>query len=105
MKATLTHHRTKTQVKDAVDRSLTQLFSGIAVGPIEFIDQQKQWTGDRMFFSLNAKMGPLKTPIKGTVDVGDTEVTIDVDLGVFGKLISEKTARHQLEGRIRTLLA
>lgn len=105
MKATITHKRTKTQVKEAVDRSLSQLFSGIAVGPIEFTDQHQQWTGDRMFFSLNAKMGPIKAPIKGTVDVGDTDVTVDVDLGVFGKLISEKTATHQLETRIKGLIA
>ena len=55
--------------------------------------------------SLNAKMGPVKAPIKGTVDVSDTEVAIDVDLGIFGKFISEKTASHQLESRIKGLIA
>lgn len=105
MRATITHHRSKADVKEAVNKSLDQLFSGIAVGPLEFTDQQQQWTGDRMFFSLNAKMGPVKAPIKGTVDVSDTEVAIDVDLGIFGKFISEKTASHQLESRIKGLIA
>lgn len=105
MRATITHHRSKADVKEAVNKSMDQLFSGIAVGPLEFTDQQQQWTGDRMFFSLNAKMGPVKAPIKGTVDVSDTEVAIDVDLGIFGKFISEKTASHQLESRIKGLIA
>src|SRR5271165_6025756 len=105
MRVTLTHHRTKADAKDAVDRSLTHLFTGIAVGPIEFTDQLNQWSGDRMFFSLSAKMGPVKAPIKGTVDVSDSEVAIEVDLGIFGKFISDQTVRNQVESRIKGLIA
>jgi len=105
MRVTLTHHRTKAEARDAVNRSLTHLFTGIAVGPIEFTDQLNQWAGDRMLFSLNAKMGPIKAPIKGSVDVSDTEVAVEVDLGVFGKFISDQTVRKQVEGRIQGLIA
>jgi len=105
MRVTLTHHRTKAEARDAVNRSLTHLFTGIAVGPIEFTDQLNQWVGDRMLFSLNAKMGPIKAPIKGSVDVSDTEVAVEVDLGVFGKFISDQTVRKQVEGRIQGLIA
>jgi|SRR5271170_7698829 hypothetical protein len=105
MRVTITHQRRKPEVMDAVNRSIGQLFSGVAVGPLEFTDQENKWTGDRMFFSLNAKMGPIKAPIKGFVDVGETDVTVDVDLGVFGKFISEQSARNQVEGRIKALIA
>jgi hypothetical protein len=105
MRATISHHKTKTEVVDAVNRSMNGLFNGLAVGPIEFTDQVNQWTGDRMFFSLNAKMGPVKAPIKGFVDVKDTEVTIDVDLGILGKFISDEKLRHEVEGRVKGLLA
>jgi hypothetical protein len=105
MRATITHTRTKPEVIDAVNRSIAGLFNGLAVGPIEFTDQVNHWTGDRMFFSLNAKMGPLKSPIKGSVDVSDSDVTIDVDLGIFGKFISEQTVRNQVESRVKGLIA
>lgn len=104
MHATITHHKAKADVIAAVNKAMTGLFNGLAVGPIEFTDQVNQWTGDRMFFSLNAKMGPVKAPIKGHVDVSDTEVTIDLDLGIFGKFISDQAVRNQVEGRIRGLL-
>ena len=50
-------------------------------------------------------MGPVKAPIKGYVDVNDTEVSIDVDLGIFGKFISDQTVRNQVESRIKGLIA
>jgi hypothetical protein len=57
-----------------------------------------------MTFSLTAKLGFLQTPIRGSALVTDSELILDVDLGLFGRLISEETARTQIVGRTKGLL-
>ena len=104
MRVTISHNKTKQDARDAVERSIGQMFVGIAVGPLEFLDQHKQWDGDTMRFSLTAKMGFLKTPIQGSVLVGDKDITIDVDLGLLNKLIPEDAAKSRIEQRVRGLL-
>lgn len=104
MRVTISHNKTKAQVTDSVNKSFDQLFSGIAVGPVQFLDQKREWAGDRLNFSLTAQMGFLKSPIVGWVEVGDKDVTVDVDLGILGNLISQDKAKAQLESRIKGLL-
>ena len=104
MRVTVSHNKPKQQVRDAVDQSLDKIVSGIAVGPIQFTDQKKMWTGDTMNFSLTAQMGFLRTPLKGWIQVGDTDVTIDVDLGIFENLIPQDKAKTALSGTVRGLL-
>ena len=104
MRVTIPHNKAKPEAREAVERSIGHLFDGIAVGPLEFIDQRKHWAGDTMKFSLTAKMGFLKTPIQGSVLVAEKEITIDVDLGLLNKLIPEEAAKNRIEGRIRGLL-
>jgi hypothetical protein len=104
MRLIIPHSKTKQQVKAAVERSIVQVFTGFNVGPIEFINQQKRWSGDTMMFSLTAKLGFLQTPINGSASVTDSELILDVDLGLFGKLISEETARTEITGRTKALL-
>lgn len=105
MRVTISHNKTKQEVRDAADRSIDQMFkSVVAVVPVEFTDQHKQWSGDTMNFSLNARMGFIRTPIVGTVVVGDKDVTIDVDLGLLGNLIPESVIKSQVESRVRGLL-
>ena len=104
MRVTVSHNKPKQQVRDAVDQSLDKIVSGIAVGPIQFTDQKKAWTGDTMNFSLTAQMGFLRTPLKGWIQVGDADVTIDVDLGIFENLIPQDKAKAALSGTVRGLL-
>ena len=105
MRVTIAHSRPKQDVKDAVARSIDQVFTGFNLGVIEFINQRKQWSGDTMTFSLTAKLGFLQTPIRGSALVTDSEVILDVDLGLLGKLISGDTARTQIAGSVRGLLS
>jgi len=58
-----------------------------------------------MTFSLTAKMGMLRNPIRGTVEVTDQDVTIDADLGILGRLFPEEKFRTAVESRVRGLLA
>jgi hypothetical protein len=74
------------------------------VGPIDFINQRKQWSGDTIIFSLTATLAFLQTPIHGSASVTDSELILDVDLGLFGELISEETARTQITGRTKAVL-
>ena len=104
MRLTIPHSRTKQEARDAVDRSIDQMFNGLALGPIEFLDQKKQWLGDTMNFALTAKLSLLKTPIQGSVMVGEREITIDVDLGLLAKLLPENTAKTRIENRVKGLL-
>ena len=49
-------------------------------------------------------MGWISTPIKGTVEVTDQDLTIDADLGLLERLIPAATAREMVSSRIRGLL-
>jgi hypothetical protein len=51
-----------------------------------------------------AKMGLMSTPIKGTIDVTDRDVTIDVDLGIMEKLIPAAKVRDAIGNRVKGLL-
>ena len=104
MRVTIAHSRSKQEAKDAVERSIDHVFTGFNLGAIEFIDQRKQWSGDTMTFTLTARFGFLQTPIRGLAMVTDQDVTLEVDLGLLGKLIPERAAINQIEVRVKGLL-
>jgi hypothetical protein len=49
-------------------------------------------------------MGLLSTPIKGTVEVTDRDITIDADLGILERMIPAKKAQALLTDHVRGLL-
>jgi len=104
MRVIIPHSDTKQDVKATVDRSIVQVFTGFNLGPIQFVNQRKEWAGDTMTFSLTAKLGFLQTPIRGSALVTDSEVILDVDLGLLGKLIPEQVAKTQIAERTKGLL-
>lgn len=104
MRVTISHNKPVAEVKTAIDHSMTQVFSGLGGGIIDFSDQHREWHGDTMAFSLNARIGFIKTPIKGTVAITASDVTVDVDLGLLEKLVPQDTVRTGIEGQVRGLL-
>ena len=104
MRVTISHNKPVPQVRDAVDRSIMQVFNGLGSGVVELTDQHHQWHGDTMSFSMTARLGFIKTPIKGTVAVTEKEVTVDVDLGLLEKLVAQDAVRTGIEGKVRGLL-
>jgi hypothetical protein len=104
MRVIIPHSGSRQNVKSSVDRSIVQVFTGFNLGPIQFVNQRKEWSGDTLTFSLTAKLGFLQTPIRGSALVTDSEVILDVDLGLLGKLIPERAARNQIEVRVKGLL-
>jgi Putative polyhydroxyalkanoic acid system protein (PHA_gran_rgn) len=104
MRVTVSHNRRKDEIKQSVDRSFDDLFKGFGNVPIQIVNESRKWTGSRMDFSFDARVGIVSTPIKGFVDVTDKDVTVDADLGWLERLFPVKQTRAALEGRIKGLL-
>jgi hypothetical protein len=104
MRITISHKQPKAEVVQSVDRSFNELFQGVAKVPIQLVAEQKNWQGSTLHFSLSAKMGFLSTPIRGTIEVTEKDVTIDADLGILERFIPAGAAREAIGSRIRGLL-
>ena len=103
MRIGIAHNKTVAQVMESADQAVDQVFKGLPVGPVEIVQQQKQWSGAVMTFHLTAKVGPLKYPFRGTVEVTDRQCILDVDLMSLGRLLP-KRAQDLIEARWRGLL-
>jgi hypothetical protein len=104
VRITVSHNKPKQEVMRAVDRSFDDLFKGVGILPLQIANEKRSWDGSTLNFSFDAKAGFLSTPIKGTVEVTDKDVIIDVDLGLLGKLFPAKQAGSAIEERVRGLL-
>ncbi|HEY2822418.1 MAG TPA: hypothetical protein VGJ06_15340 [Candidatus Acidoferrum sp.] len=103
MRITIAHNKPKQEVVDSIDRGFDDVFRMEGL-PVKLVLDQKSWQGSTMTFALNAKVGFMSSPIKGTIDVTDRDVTIDADLGMFERFISEDKAREVLSTRFKGLL-
>jgi len=104
VKITVPHNRSREEVIQSVDRSFNELFQGIVILPLRFVEERRMWQGNTLTFSFTAKMGLVSTPIKGTVEVTDRDLTIDVDLGMLERLIPAAKVREAVTDRVRGLL-
>jgi hypothetical protein len=104
LRITVSHMKSKEEVIRAVDRSFDDLFRGIGTLPLRFVSEQREWQGSTLTFAISAKMGIISTPIKGTIEVSERELTIDVDLGLLERLIPQAKTREAISTRIRGLL-
>jgi len=103
MRVTVSHNKTRQEVKDSVDRGMDQVFDGFG-SAVSFTGKQKQWQGDIMTFSMQAKVAFIESPIKGAVEVGDKEVIIDLDLGMLKMLVPEDKVKSVVESRVSGFL-
>jgi hypothetical protein len=103
MRVTVSHNRSREEIIRSVDRSFDSLFEGIGL-PVRIVPQQRSWQGSTLTFALTAKMGLLSTPIKGTVEVTDHDLTIDADLGILERMIPAKKAQEVITSHVRGLL-
>jgi len=91
-------------IVQSVDRSFDDLFKGFGAVPIQIANESRNWSGSRMNFSFQAKMGIVSAPVKGFIDVTDKDVTVDADLGWLEKLFLSKQTQAALAGRVKGLL-
>ena len=103
MKITIAHSKPKQEVVDSIDRGFDDAFKMEGL-PVKLELQQKTWQGSTMTFALNAKVGFMSSPIKGTIEVSDRDVTIDADLGMFERFVSEDKVKGALATRFKGLL-
>ena len=103
MRIAIAHDKPVAQVIESADQAVDQVFKGLPVGPVEIVEQHKHWSGGVMTFHLTAKIGPLKYPIRGTVEVTDRQCVVDVDLMTLGRLLPKK-AQDLIEARWRGLI-
>jgi hypothetical protein len=104
MRVTIAHTRTKAEVIESIDRSFDQMFQGVSGLPVRLVVEQKSWQDSVLSFALRAQMGGLSTPIKGTVEVTDNEVTVDADLGMLNRFVPADAAGELIGRRIKGLL-
>ena len=104
MRITISHNRSKAEVVDSVDRSFNEMFSDVAGLPVRVVVEQKTWQGSTLIFALSAKWGLISTPVKGTVEVTDHDLTIDADLGMLERLVPEKKVREMITTKAKGLL-
>ncbi len=104
MRVTVSHTQSKEEVMRTIDRSFDEVFRNLGAIPVKLVEEKRSWEGSRLSFSMSAKMGFLSSPVKGTIDVTDRDVTVDVDLGMFERLIPAAKAQETLSGAVRGLL-
>jgi hypothetical protein len=104
MRITVAHNRTKAEAVESVDRSFNEMFQEAAGLPVRLTVKQKSWQGTTLTFALSAKIGLLSSPIKGTVEVTDSDLIIDADLGILNRLVPEKTVQEVIGKRMKGLL-
>jgi len=104
MRITIAHNKGREQMIQMVDRAFDDVFKGVAQVPITIADQKRFWQGSLMTFSLVAKIGFISNPISGTVTVTDSDVTLDANIGMLGKLIPAEKIQTALQTRLRGLL-
>ena len=106
MRVTISHKKPKQEVVRIVDQNVNEMMKGLASGPVQIADMERNWKGDVMNFSFKAKAGFFSVPIVGFIEVNEKEVIIDADLpGIVTKLIPEEKIRAGLEGKIRGYIA
>lgn len=104
VKITVSHQRSIEEVKQAINRSLDDVFTGSSAIPVKLTQERRSWQGDTLVFSLVAKMGFMSTPISGTIIVTDHDVTIDANLGLLERLIPAAQAQQAVSSRVKALL-
>jgi hypothetical protein len=104
VRITISHNRPPDELKQAVDRSLDDVFKAILVLPVQLLQEQRAWQGNRLDFSLTAKMGAVSTPIKGIIEITGRDITIDVNLGILERLIPANKVREVFGNQIKGLL-
>jgi len=101
MRVTVSHKRPKEVIIQSIDRSFDDLFRGPGMMPVQIVNQQRRWSGPLMTFSFNAKAGLISVPIKGWVEVTDSDVTVDADFGLLERLCPGNQAREVIAERVR----
>ena len=104
MRIVISHTKSQPQMIEIIDRAVEDAMKGLVLSPIEVTNQHKIWHGSVMTFSLTARMGFLKSPVSGTVEVTPSDVIVIADLGILSKFIPGEKIQAAIKTRIGGLL-
>jgi len=104
MRVTVSHDKGQAEAIRRVNEGIDHLFQSAGSAGVEIRNFERTWDANTLTFSLTGKMGPFTAPIRGTVLVTDTELTIDVDLGIVGKFMPEDKIRRDIEAGAHKML-
>jgi len=100
------HHKTREEAIRLVDSQSDHLFEIPGGGAVQLTGHRKTWNSSTMDFGLTASVGFISLPISGTVNVDDTNITVNVELpALVSKFIGEDKVRAGVEGRVRGMLS
>ncbi len=103
MRVTVSHNKSKEEVRRAAEQAVDQLLHETPPGLMQITNPRKQWDGQLLRFWMTAKMGFIQNPIAGSIEVTDRDLTLDVDLGMLNALFPEQKVRAVLEERMKML--
>jgi hypothetical protein len=105
MRLIVPHKKTRAEVIQSLDKGIDGLFAGAVGSSIEIVNSKKEWVGSTLHFSFTTRLGFISLPINGTVDVDDTNATLDVELPSLVKnFIGEDRVAANIEKRVQALL-
>ena len=104
MQVTVSHELGQAEAIRRIDAGADKLFQNAGTAGVEIRDLERSWNANTLTFSFTGKMGPFTAPIRGTVLVEETKLTIDVDLGIVAKFIPEDKIRRDIEAGAQKLL-
>jgi len=104
MRITVSHNKQKEHVIRRIDAAWNDAMKALPLAAVDVSNIQRTWNGSIMKFSLDAQAGFLKNRVHGTVEVTDTSVILDADLGFLEKLFPVETVRSAVQHKIDRLL-
>ncbi|HWR50845.1 MAG TPA: polyhydroxyalkanoic acid system family protein [Bryobacteraceae bacterium] len=102
MRVTVSHNKGREEAARLVEDTMANLLQSELPRPFHMTELRKEWIGPTMNFQTSVALGPLKMPVRGIIEVRETEIMIDIDLPpLLGKFIPEHKLRKAVEDRIR----
>jgi|GEM_PF-981066 len=106
MRITVPHSHGREEAARTVEDTVSDLLQAELPRPFHMTGMRKQWSDSKLQFQTAVAMGPLRMPVRGTIQVHDTEVVIDIELPpLLSKFIPEERLKEAVEARIRKRLA
>ena len=105
MRIAISHNRTKQEAVKIVDAALGQMLNPDLPTPMRIENLKQEWKGDKLEFSLTAKMGFMGVPISGDIEVTDRDYIINAELpNLLTRFIPENSIKAGIESRVKGLL-
>jgi hypothetical protein len=105
MRLIVPHGKSREEVVKKLDEGVDSLFAGAVGSSIEIANSQKDWIGSTLHFSFTSRMGFIALPISGTIEVDDTNATLNVELPALVKnFIGEDRIAANIQDRVQVML-